>query len=301
MGIARIDLADAGSPERIVMEILKREPKLPIPVPIEKLCAQLDIVGIKPLTTPGFEGALITGPDKHSGIILYNQASPPKRRRFTIAHELCHFLAPSHVPDSDGRFLCSQSDMLLLSHNEQDRRRRMEVEANRFASLILLPPPRFRQDVDRSHEPNIQHIKELSEKYEVSLEAVSRAYVTFRSDLVSIVITQHGRVLRYYKDDRRFPFVTVPYNAPVPSHSLLFRKKHQQGIPSDPYEIDAGVWIDVARGRRAPVLYEQVYLQSQGFALIMLTIEQTEDDEYDRDAERTAKQRYRDHQARWRE
>ena len=136
MGVARIDLADAASPERLVIEILKCETQLPIPVPIEQLCAQLDIVEIKPLTTPAFEGALLTDTDKHSGIILYNQASQPKRRRFTIAHELCHFLAPSHVPNTEGRFLCSQADMLLLAANEQDRRRRMEVEANRFASLI---------------------------------------------------------------------------------------------------------------------------------------------------------------------
>jgi hypothetical protein len=70
MAVARIDLADAASPERLVTEILKHEPQLSIPVPIEQLCTQLDIVEIKPLTTPGFEGALLTDADKHSGIIL---------------------------------------------------------------------------------------------------------------------------------------------------------------------------------------------------------------------------------------
>jgi Zn-dependent peptidase ImmA (M78 family) len=228
MHITRIDLADAASPERLMMEILKHEPNLPIPVPIEKLCAQLDIVEIKPLATEGFEGGLITDLDKHSGIILYNQTSPRKRRRFTIAHELCHFLAPSHVPDQQGRFLCSQADMLLLASNEQDRRRRMEVEANRFASLILLPPPTFRRDVDQSKDPNLQHIVALSEKYLVSMEAVSRAYATYRHDPVAIVITQHGRVLRCYKDAGRFPFITVPENSPVPNHSLLKRRSPSQ-------------------------------------------------------------------------
>jgi hypothetical protein len=38
MQISRIDLADKGSPEGIVMAILKAEPDLPIPVPIEELC-----------------------------------------------------------------------------------------------------------------------------------------------------------------------------------------------------------------------------------------------------------------------
>lgn len=299
MAVARVDLADAASPERLVIEILTHEPQLPIPVPIEQLCAQLDIVEIKPLTTPGFEGALLTDTDKHSGIILYNQASRPKRRRFTIAHELCHFLAPSHAPDAQGRFLCSQADMLLLAADEQDRRRRMEVEANRFASLILLPPRVFRRDVDQSRDPDLQHVIALSDKYQVSLEAVGRAYTGYRSDLVAMVITQNGRVLRSYRDDRRFPFITVPNNSPVPKQSLLLRRTHQRGEPSDIDETDAGVWIHVERGRRAPALYEQVYAQAQGFATIMLSLDSPEDDDFDLDAEKTAKERHRDRRARW--
>src|SRR5579859_8018269 len=299
MAVARIDLADAASPERIVIEILKHEPKLPIPVPIEQLCAQLDILEIKPLTTSGFEGGLITDVSKHSGIILYNQASPKKRRRFTIAHELAHFLIPSHSPDAQGQFLCSQRDMHLLSPVEQDRRSRMEVDANRFASLILLPAPTFRLDAGLHKEANIRHIIALSEKYQVSLEALSRTYVSFRAEPLAIIITQHNRVLRYYKDNRRFPFITVPFNTPVPNFSLLRRRKHEQGTPSEIDETDAGVWVEVERGRQAPTLWEQVYLQQQGYALIMLTLEQDEDNEKDRDANLTSKERYRERQMRW--
>ncbi len=299
MAVSRVDLADAASPERLVIEILKHEPDLPIPVPIEELSRQLDIVDITPLTTSGFEGGLITDVNKHSGIILYNQASPIKRRRFTIAHELAHFLIPSHISNAQGQFLCSQRDMFLLSAAEQDRRSRMEVDANRFASLILLPPPAFRADVNQHKDADIRQIIALSQRYQVSLEAVGRAYVKFRSDPVAVIVTQHDRVLRYYKDSQRFPFVTVAYDTPVPLFSLLRRRKHEQGIPSDIDETDAGVWVEVERGRRAPVLWEQVYVQRQGYALILLTLEQNEDDESDRDAERTAKERHRDRQARW--
>jgi hypothetical protein len=40
-------------------------------------------------------------------------------------------------------------------------------------------------------------------------------------------------------------------------------------------------WIDVERGRQAPTMSEQVYLQSNGFALIMLWYEPADDPEYD--------------------
>jgi hypothetical protein len=48
-------------------------------------------------------------------------------------------------------------------------------------------------------------------------------------------------------------------------------------------------------------IYEQAYLQKNGFALILLWLEQPEDDddEYDRDADRTAKQRLQERQGRW--
>jgi hypothetical protein len=72
--------------------------------------------------------------------------------------------------------------------------------------------------------------------------------------------------------------------------------------PSDIDETDAGVWVDVERGRRAPLLWEQIYLQQQGFAIIMLMLEEIDrDTDSDRDAERTAKERFRNQQARWRQ
>src|ERR1700682_6291310 len=107
MQIPRRDLADKGSPEGIVRAILKAEPTLPIPVPIEELCRRLDIVEIQALTTEGFEGGLLTNRDRSSGIILVKNGVSRQRRRFTLGHELGHFLMPSHVPDDKGRFLCS--------------------------------------------------------------------------------------------------------------------------------------------------------------------------------------------------
>jgi hypothetical protein len=74
VAVSRIGLADAGSPEKLTMELLKAEPNLPIPVPIEQLARQLDIQDIQPLTTDGFEGGLITDIAKSIGIILFNQA-----------------------------------------------------------------------------------------------------------------------------------------------------------------------------------------------------------------------------------
>jgi Zn-dependent peptidase ImmA (M78 family) len=299
MAVSRIDLADATSPDRLVVEILKHEPDLPIPVPIEILCRQLDILDIRPLQTTGYEGGLITDRDKSEGVILVNAHSPEFRKRFTIAHELAHFLMPSHMPSVDGRFLCSQQDMFHLATDEQDQRRRMEAEANRFASRLLLPAKPFRADVAATKDPDLQQIGALSRRYQVSKEAVGRAYVEFREEPTAVLITKDSTLERAYLPSSKFPFLSVRRGAPVPRQSLLMRCRHEQGIASDLDETDAGVWLDVDRGSRAPTLYEQVLPQQEGYAMILLTIELSDDDDYDPDGERTAKERLRERQARW--
>jgi hypothetical protein len=172
--VARIDLADAGSPEAIVSAILKNEPALRIPVPIEELCRQLDIEDIVPLTVSGFEGGLFTDTAKSRGTIGFNETRPRQRRRFTVAHELGHFLIPTHVPNSDGQFLCSADDMNIISRVTQERRARVESEANRFAALLLMPPPFFRKDVGAKREPNIQAILSLAGRYDTRANSASR-------------------------------------------------------------------------------------------------------------------------------
>ena len=69
-----------------------------------------------------------------------------------------------------------------------------------------------------------------------------------------------------------------------------------------PSDIDSRLpdnWIDVERGRQAPTMSEQVYLQSNGFALIMLWYKPADDPDFDEDGERTAKERLQNRLARF--
>jgi Zn-dependent peptidase ImmA (M78 family) len=295
VAVSRIDLADAESPEKLVLELLKAEPNLSIPVPIETLALQLDIQEIQPLTTKGFEGGLITNSLKSTGIILCNEKSHKKRRRFTIAHELGHFLIPSHIPLNGGQFLCSLNEMYSLARDEKDRRLRMEAEANRFASLILLPPPIFRRDVEAFRDPDLQHITKLSNRYEVSREATGRAYIMYRDEPAALILIHERRVLRFYKN-LKFPFLTISKNTPVPTTSLLSRKRFDVGISSEVEECDPAAWIDVSRGNKAPTMFEQVLLQQMGYALILLHTEAVaaeEDEDSDPNEHLTSRERLR--------
>jgi Zn-dependent peptidase ImmA (M78 family) len=290
MAVSRLDLdgKGAGSPEGLVLRILKAEPGLTIPVPIERLCRQLDIEKIEEFETDGFEGGLVTDINRSRGVILA-RPSHPFRRRFTIAHELGHFLLPTHIPDTPGRFLCSREDMRLLSAKENDRRSRMEVEANRFASLILIPPPLFRPHL--RHDPDVVHMAKLANDFEVSKEAMARAYAHYHDEVLAFVFTKDGKV-RYPSKNLKFPFLTVPNGASVPAGSLLMRQGTRPGSASEIRECTPDIWINVERGVRAPTMYEQVLWQRDGFAVLMLWLEPaTEADEEDNE-DWTAKQRY---------
>ncbi|RYM32729.1 ImmA/IrrE family metallo-endopeptidase [Bradyrhizobium elkanii] len=204
-----------------------------------------------------------------------------ERRRFTIGHELGHFLIPTHLPGKDDRFLCSLKDLLALDPKIADRRIRWEAEANRFSSLLLVPPPIFRKQANASKDPDLRDVVRLAHQYEVSKEVMGRAYVDYRHEPIAFVVTHNGRVQRYFSRKTDFPFITVRWGDPVPRHSLLMRKQHTVSVASEIEETDAALWFDVSRGHKAPTLFEQVYQQQQGYALILLSLEQQEDEDDD--------------------
>ena len=271
MPINRRDLVGAGSPEALVKRILEAEPNLPVPVPIKELCAKLGILRIDDLDDEEFEGGLVTDAERSEGTILARRGGEP-RRRFTIAHELAHFLMAHHGPDQPGRFRCRSSDLLRVAAKEGDQRQRREVEANRFATLMLMPPHLLRGAMTAFREPNLQHVPVLARDFAVGKEAAARAYVQYHPERIAIVVAGNGRVQRCYRS-LSFPAIISPVGTPVPAGSLYHSGPHRPNIASAIAACSSDLWIDVKRDLRAPDLYEQVYLQQNGFAMILLRLE----------------------------
>ncbi|MHC2086165.1 ImmA/IrrE family metallo-endopeptidase [Methylobacterium sp. CM6244] len=271
MPISRKDLADAGSLEALVKRILQAEPNLLVPVPIQQLCARLGILRIDDLDADGFEGGLATDAKRSEGIILAKRGGEP-RRRFIIAHELGHFLMAHHVPDQPGRFLCKSSDLLRVQAKEGDQRQRREVEANPFAALVLMPPHLLRGAMAAFREPNLQHVLTLARDFGVGKETAARAYVQYHPEQIAIIVAGNGRVQRCYRS-LSFPTITCAGGSPVPTGSRYYSSSHRPNIAGDIAACSADLRIDVRRDLRAPALYEQVYRQQNGFAMILLRLE----------------------------
>jgi len=256
------------------------------------LCRKLDISSIEYEALEGIEGALVTTPERESGIILIKKTSHPFRQRFTIGHELGHFLIPTHIPGPSGRFLCSRADMLLQHADEQDKRARMEIEANRFSSLLLIPPTMLRPRL--KGDPNLNQLVELASEFKVSKEAMARAYALYHNELLAFVVTHGGFVKRIYKHPS-FPYVAADIGRPVWSHSGA---KISIGEVTEIAECLPDHWIGVDRGKPAPKLYEQIMRQRDNFSMVMLWIDNSEidsdEEDFDRDENLTASQRLRD-------
>jgi len=278
MQFCRMDLADCTTPEALLAEINKLQVGLyPIPVPIHFWAMALDITAITALETEGFEGGLMMFPDRSSGTILVNEAAGDRRRRFTIGHELAHFLLPWHTPRSGQGFLCSAKDMTVFRAKPGgDRYIEMEAQANRFSAGILMPAVPFRTDLRARKHFEAGHIVEVADRYEVSQEAMARRCVDLHDDAVAVVFTRDGVVARTYSG-KEFPRLALAPRDPLPARSVARRAALPPGARSEWAEAPVDDWVQGARGS----ICEQSIGQQKGFQLTLLTYEAPADDSDD--------------------
>lgn len=271
----RMDLADCGSPEKLIQVILDHHPAWAPPVPVEDLCRDVGIVEFRELETDGFEGALMTDPEKSQGIILTKAGVRDERRRFTIGHELGHFLIPSHT----GNRQCTAAD--LRERRRDNQHRRQEAEANRFSAGLLMPRPWFARDMGKLGDADVTHAQVLARRYGTSLEATVNRYVELTDDICAFVFSKDN-VVRYVRPTRDFPDLAVRQGEPLPRGCL------SHAAPAEPLrvattwgEVDGHVWLDAGRGKRSSVLLEQSVRQKNGFQVTLLFIDSEEIDEED--------------------
>ncbi|MGC1329793.1 ImmA/IrrE family metallo-endopeptidase [Pseudomonas sp.] len=100
----------------------------------------LSVLGIKLISVPmkdDVSGMLTLSDNGRDWIVKVNALHHPNRQRFTIAHEIAHY--------SRHRFQQIEFEDLNFFRNGDSNP--MEVEANRFASELLMPETAFREKV----------------------------------------------------------------------------------------------------------------------------------------------------------
>ena len=148
-----------------------------------------------------FDGTLVYD-DGYYIHINTNLGNKPKtqRGRFTLAHELGHYFIDSH------RIALKKG--LLEPHPSRynkNTHQKIEREADYFASCILMPEKRFRQDCKRFRKFDFSVIKFLSKKYNVSITACALRFADVGTHSIMVVYMENNRIeWRWNSDDFKY-------------------------------------------------------------------------------------------------
>ena len=161
-------------------EELKRANVKNPPVPVEEIARSHNLdIRYEPSKGENVSGALYI--EDGRGIIGVNADHHPNRQRFTIAHELGHFLLhgrarAAHTVFLDRKFVWRRDSESELATNPE------EIEANQFAAELLVPLAILHDDVESGEYDleNDRHLTRLAKRYGVSLQTL-----TFRLQILA--------------------------------------------------------------------------------------------------------------------
>ena len=175
------------------------------------------------------EAALPGQPTKPRGVLAFQErvvavhsVLPPQRARFTVLHEIGHYVLPLHRRDL---YLCDDADLGLWTRNDLER------EANEFAADLMFQGDRF--TLEASTMPiSAASVKSLSEKYGASFEATARrlAAKSFRPCILVVFGPDPSAKII---DTAQTPRWVVKYAVPSPSFANQYFQGVSGDVPSD--------------------------------------------------------------------
>ena len=152
-------------------ELLKQVGCGQVPIPIERIALEVGL-SLEPMDiSDDISGVLVIGQGQSA--IGYNASHAVVRQRFTIAHEIGHFLLHGSKRDlfiDKGYTAIFRRDQAVATGDYL-----LERQANQFAAALLMP-----EDLVRNEVRNIEFdladetaLRELAKKFEVSTQAMS--------------------------------------------------------------------------------------------------------------------------------
>ncbi len=275
-----MELDGKTTPDAVAAEIMRQNPAISAPVPVEEVAKAAGILEIQPLPSEAFEGMLVANAEKSEGIVFVNQNRPRQRQRFTIGHEVGHFLLPWHRNLRDGvlKFECTVEDMHVSQSGKMDLRTDWEVQANEFSSEVLMPRLLFKKHMKRKDEPDMAHVRDLASLFDTSVEATARRYVAL-SDYPIAMVFALGKCVRHAWKGPEFPyFLDVKKGSPLPEGSPSTSDGGEDSV-SDFDSVESYWWINSDRGPRPPdYVLEQTLYQRDGYRITILCVEPEAED-----------------------
>jgi hypothetical protein len=145
------------------------------------------IVSIEEADITDCEGVLYPSEDRTSWGILTRRGTHRARRRFTIAHELGHWLMHRRLMKAGHR----SSEAAIQGRSKLI----VEREANEFASNLLMPFNDFREQIPANEKTSIARLSGCAERYGVSFTASTLQWLRYTERAAVFIVTRDGYVL----------------------------------------------------------------------------------------------------------
>lgn len=227
------------------------------------LCREFGL-RVKEVDSTGFDGALVCSVGSQKGIIaLRRSIREASRKRFTVAHEIGHFVIPYH------RRLKNVCESMVVERFGKELGQ-PEIEANEFAAELLLPNRVVRSRFNLK-EPNLVGIGEVAHEFETSLTATTYRYLDLTDLPCAMVWSEANKALWYHTSDA-FPFY-LPYSELPMSGSIAGRLFARVSVESGPHTVPAELWLDGRDAESVQIMVEDsVRLPSYNAVLSFLWI-----------------------------
>lgn len=250
-------MTSLSSPERLLQELGVTEPN---EIDLEAIAWTLGAeVKYRPLD--GCEARIVGNGDR--AIITVNTRSPPRRRRFSLGHEIGHWCFHR------GRCLVCRADDI---NPEGEARSPLEKVADQYAANLLLPPYLVRPILGKQKRLTFKVIADIADEFDVSLMAAAIQTVEF--NIVPAMLVCHGIGGRqWFRRSAEVDSVWFPQNqldAASFAFDILFGTKPDDASPR---KIGADAWFD-RRGADRYEIYEQTVRSGSGEILTLLLIEE---------------------------
>lgn len=206
------------------------------PLNVENVALNLGIKKIQELDDKNFEGVLVADAKKLTGYI--NVAASIRehtRRRFTIAHELGHFLITTH----GNQFSCTSYDL----SNFNDKNKIMEVEANQFAAELLMPEQYFTKEI-YNKAPSNDLIQSLTDKFCSSLTSTLLRYKDLTDESIAIVMSENSIIKWAFRSNEFKYFIQFQSKLSPDSYAIEYFKGND--LPKEFEEVDRNAWFDAS-------------------------------------------------------
>jgi len=211
-----------------------------------------DPVGIiKSHGISGIDGMLSKRKSKGDWCISYdNTVTVPGRINFTLGHEFGHYLLHRKLRDE---FMCGQSDILDYDGAES---KKIEFEANEFASYILMPINDFRTQI-KGLPITLDLLGHCADRYETSFTATALKWLSFTDKAALLVVARDGFICWSYPSKlARRRGVYMPPGTAVPQSSL---DRLNCGVKrqNQSYSVKQGIWHSEMEAEESVILSDQ--------------------------------------------